>query len=180
MIFVNPASDLAIEKTVNTSNVNYRDTVKWTLVVTNDGPDDANNVKIVDVLPEGFIYISSTLEYTNNSFSIDSVNVGDVIEIEILSYVNATGEFVNVANVTSDCYDFNLTNNEDDEPIVVNPACDLSVVKEVSESNPNFDDEIVWTITVRNDGPDAAHNVTVNDVLSKSLIWVGDDSSGSW
>ena len=180
LIFVNPASDLAIEKTVNASNVNYRDTVKWTLVVTNDGPDDANNVKIVDVLPEGFIYISSTLEYTNNSFSIDSVNVGDVIEIEILSYVNATGEFVNVANVTSDCYDFNLTNNEDDEPIVVNPACDLSVVKEVSESNPNFDDEIVWTITVRNDGPDAAHNVTVNDALSKSLIWVGDDSSGRY
>lgn len=180
LIFVNSASDLAIEKTVNASNVNYHDTVKWTLTITNKGPDAAINVKVMDILPEGFVYINSTLKCINNTFSIDSINVGETIAIDIISKVNVTGKFVNVANVTSDNYDPNLADNEDDEPIVVNPASDLQVLKEVSDLNPNYHDEIVWTITVKNNGPDVAHNVKIKDALPDSLIWIKDDSSGKY
>lgn len=180
IIYVNPASDLAIEKTVNASNVNYHDAVKWTLTITNNGPDAAENVRICDALPNGFAYVSSTLPYMNNEFKIDKVDVDETITIEIISKVNVTGEFVNVANVTSDSYDPDLTNNEDDEPIKVNPSSDLSVSKSVDDENPEYHESVTWTITVTNNGPDTAHNIQIRDVLPDALIWLGDDSSGKY
>ena len=180
IIYSNPSSDLCIKKEVNASSANYLDIVKWTLTITNNGPDNASNVIVRDVLPEGFIYIGSTIGYENNTFTIKQVDVGQVIVIELLSKVNITGNFVNVANVTSDNYDYDLTNNEDDESITVNPASDLSVSKSVDESNPEYHDIVIWTIEVRNNGPDTAHNVIIKDLLPGSLLWLDDDSSGRY
>ena len=178
-LFVDPASDLAIVKAVNASDVNYHDLVKWILTVTNNGPDIAKNVRVVDFLPGGFTYINSRLtkgNYSDDIFTIDLMEIGETVTIEIITLVEETGNFTNYANVTSDNYDFDLTNNEDNEPIFVNPACDLSVTKSVSDENPNFNDVVTWTIEVINNGPDVAHNVTVRDLLSDFLIWIGDDS----
>ena len=173
-IFVSPASDLAIVKTVNASNVNFKDIVKWTLSILNKGPDNATNVKIRDLLPEGFICLN------NDTFIIECIEVGQRVIIEIVTLVESTGEFVNYANASSDEYDYDLTNNEDEEPIHVNPAADLSVIKSVSDENPNFNDVITWTVEVFNGGPDPAHNVTVVDLLPDALIWLDDDSLGNY
>lgn len=176
-IHVGPAADLGIIKEVNSSGANFGDTVKWTLTVSNNGPDNATNVRIFDLLPEGFRYINSTsAKGIDDIFNIGSIAAGQTLVMEIVTMVESTGEFVNYANVSSDEYDYDLTNNEDEEPIFVNPAADLSVTKSVSDSNPSFDDIITWTIEVTNNGPDAAHNVTVFDLLPKALIWIEDDS----
>ena len=182
-IVVDPASDMAIVKTVNASTVNYHDMVKWALTVSNNGPDRAENVKVTDLLPEGFTYVDSILpkgDYSDDTFTIDSMEVGETIVIEIITYVENTGNFTNVARVTSDNYDYDLTNNEDDEPIFVNPAADLCVTKSVSDTNPQFNDVITWTVEVVNLGPDAAHQVIIRDLLPDSLIWIDDDSQGEY
>ena len=182
-IFVDPSSDLAIVKTVNASRVNYNDLVKWILEISNSGPDIAKNVRVVDMLPDGFTYVDSILakgNYSDDVFTIDSIGVGETVTVEILTLVEATGNFINYANVTSDNYDFDLTNNEDEEPIHVNPASDLSVAKSVSDSNPDFGDIVTWTVEVINNGPDVAHNVTVSDLLPDALVWIGDDSLGDY
>ena len=180
LIYVNKAADLSIVKSVNKSNVNYGDLVKWTLTISNKGPDNASNVVIVDVLPEGFIYISSTVNYINNTITINKINVGQTITVDIITQVNITGDYINIANVSSDEYDYNLTDNEDDEPITVNPASDLSVTKTSSDSNPQYHDEITWEIVITNNGPDIAHNITVKDLLPESLVWIDDDSEGKY
>ncbi len=182
-IFVNPASDLDIKKEVNATNVNFNDKVKWTLTVSNNGPDKAVNIEILDLLPDGFTYISSTLSkgsYDGNIFTVDSMEVNEKVIIQIITLAESTGNLINYANVTSDNYDTDLTNNEDEKPILVNPASDLSVTKTVSDSNPEFGDVITWTIEIINNGPDAAHNITAQDLLPDSLIWLSDDSSGDY
>lgn len=182
-IFVNPAADLAIVKVVDASSVNFNDIVKWTLTVTNNGPDDATNVKVIDVLPYGFTYLNSTMtkgNYTDDIFSIESLAVGEKVIIEIFTLVETTGDYVNYANVSSDEYDHDLTNNEDEEKIHVNPAADMSVTKSVSDSNPHYKDIITWTVEVINNGPDVAHNVTLRDLLPDSLLWMDDDSQGDY
>ncbi len=182
-IFVNPASDLAIVKTVDRDNVNFGDTVKWTLTISNNGPDVATNVRVVDSLPDGFIYVDSILtkgKYEDGIFTIDALNVGETVTIDIFTLVEATGEANNFANVNSDEYDYNLTNNQDDEDIFVNPASDLSVSKTVSNPNPLYHENVTWTIVVVNNGPDVAHNVTVCDLLPNSLVWISDDSLGEY
>lgn len=182
-IFVSPSSDLAIVKSVNASDVNYNDFIRWTLTISNNGPDNAKNVKVADLLPEGFAYVDSIMtkgNYSNDEFHIGCIEVGETVTIEIITLVEATGNFMNYANVTSDNYDFDLSNNEDEVAIVVNPASDLSVTKSVSDSNPDFHDVVIWTIEVLNHGPDSAHDVTINDLLPVSLIWIGDDSLGEY
>ena len=182
-IFVDSASDLAIIKSVNASNVNFMDIVKWTLTITNRGPDAATNVEVYDFLPDGFTYIDSAMtkgNYSDGIFSIANLDVNEDVTIEILTLVEATGDFINYANVTSDEYDYNLTNNEDDEDIHVNPCADLIVTKSVSNDTARFNDIITWTIDVLNDGPDIAHNVTIYDLLPDSLVWIGDDSSDEY
>lgn len=178
-VYVASASDLSIVKTVNASNVNFKDFVKWILTISNNGPDNATNVKVIDLLPDGFTYINSTLtrgNYGDDIFSIDSIAVGETVRIEIITLAEATGDFINYANVSSDEYDPDLTNNGDEETILVNSSADLLVTKSVSDSNPSYGEIITWTIEVVNNGPDAAHNVTVMDLLPDELIWVDDDS----
>ena len=182
-IFVNPAVDLSVIKTVNASNVNFNDVVKWTLTVSNNGPDIATNVKVLDELPYGFTYLDSALtkgKYVDGVFIIDNIDIGETVIIDIYSLVEETGEAVNLANVSSDEYDYNLTNNVDEKEILVNPAADLSVSKSVSDSNPSYGDMITWTIEIVNFGPDVAHNITLTDVLPNSLIWISDDSSDDY
>ena len=182
-IYVRPASDLAVEKTVNASSANYNDLVKWTLTVTNNGPDSAANVRIVDILPDGFTYVNSTLTkgyFDGDIFRIDKLDAGERVIIDIITLVESTGNFRNWVNVTSDSYDYDLTNNEDEEDIFVYPASDIYVTKTVSEENPYFNDNVTWTIEIINYGPDVAHNITAYDLLPDSLIWIDDDSSGDY
>ena len=180
---VGPSTDLEISKLVNVSVVNYTDLVKWTLIVKNNGPNNATGVKVVDMLPKGFVYINSILDrgsYSNNVFNIGSLNVGETLRIVIITQANKTGKFANTANITGNEYDYNMKNNVANKSITVNPSSDLEVIKLVNNSNPNLRDFVEWTLIVKNNGPDNAHDVKVSDLLPESLIWVSDDSQGKY
>ena len=51
------------------------------------------------------------------------------------------------------------------------PQVDLEITKVVSNSTPNYEDEITWTITVINHGPSTAENVIVEDKLPDGLVY---------
>ena len=183
IIKVSPASDLAIVKQVNVSQANFNDLVRWKLSVSNNGPDVATGVVVTDILPEGFIYVDSILEkgsYSDGVINIGRLAVGERVILEIICKVENTGRFVNIANVTGNEFDYDLSNNRANASVLVNPACDMEVEKTVNESNPNYRDNVTWSIVVRNNGPDVAHDVIVNDVLPGSLIWISDDSNGKY
>ena len=183
IIKVSPASDLAIVKQVNVSQANFNDLVRWKLSVSNNGPDVATGVVVTDILPEGFIYVDSILEkgsYSDGVINIGRLAVGERVILEIICKVENTGRFVNIANVTGNEFDHDLSNNRANASVLINPACDMEVEKTVNESNPNYRDCVTWSIVVRNNGPDVAHDVIVNDVLPGSLIWISDDSNGKY
>ena len=168
---------------------NYEDIVVWTLNITNHGPNNATEVIVSDVLPEGLIYITDDsggkYNSTTGKLVIGNLSVGESIIVNIITIVNKTGEINNSANVTANEYDVNLTNNVDNASIEVNPAIDLAVVKSVNNSNPNYGEIIEWSLVVKNNGPDVAHDVVVIDILPDSLIYETCDgnysvSSGRW
>ena len=142
-----------------------------------------------DVLPEGLIWLSDTSNKKYDSetgiLSIGNLNVNETYSFDIVTIVNATGKIINKVNVTSAEFDSNLTNNYAEKSLFVNPAADLSVIKSVSNANPKYKDSINWTIEISNNGPDVAHDVTMFDLLPKSLIYVNSDEdydveSGLW
>ncbi|WP_458403426.1 hypothetical protein [Methanobrevibacter sp.] len=185
VVRVSPAADLAVDKTASVDVANYRDVVRWTLVVSNNGPDAATGVQISDTLPKGFVYLNSTKPYSNGVIGIGDLAVGGRVSVDIYTRADVTGSFVNVADVKGNEFDYNLKNNHAEASVRINPAADLSVVKQVNSSSPNYHDKVQWTVTVTNNGPDAATGVVVSDVLPKSLVFVSangnyDKNTGKW
>jgi uncharacterized repeat protein (TIGR01451 family) len=50
---------------------------------------------------------------------------------------------------------------------------DIAVVKTVSDAKPILGDDVTYTITARDNGPDDATGVTVTEVLPNGLVYVG-------
>ena len=177
---VSPKVDIEVKKAISKDVADYEDVVTWTITVRNNGPNDATNIRLLDVLPEGLIWLSDTsderYDHETGTMRLENLNVNEEYSFEIVTVISATGMIINKANVTSNEFDSNLTNNYAEKGLFVNPAADLSVTKSVSDSNSLFNDIIRWTIEVVNNGPDVAHNVTVIDLLPKTLVWIGDDS----
>ncbi|WP_407374145.1 hypothetical protein [Methanobrevibacter sp.] len=180
IISVGPASDLAVEKFVDRSTVNFTDVVKWTLVVSNYGPDAASGVVVRDVLPKGFVYLNSTKPFVNGAIELGNLAAGKTMSVDIFTRAEVTGTFVNVVSVEGNEYDPNLVNNNANASVLVNPASDLSVTKFVNNSNPDYNDKIKWTVTVTNNGPDTATGVVVQESLPESLVWIDDNGYGKY
>ena len=178
-ITVDPFADLAIEKTVSPHYPKKGAVVTWTITVTNNGPDTAVNALVRDVLPSGLEFIRSDGNYTNNIWYIGDMANGGTAVLNIETRILVTGAVItNIANVTSDTPDYDLTNNEDDATVDIGHEADLAIVKVVSNPTPKFGEVITWTITVTNNGPDRAIDVVVHDVLPSGLVYISDDSNG--
>ena len=181
-----PEADLEIVKLVSAKTTNKGDIITWTIVVTNNGPDAAVNVYAKDTLPaEGLVYKAHTTTkglFDSNSmlWYISTLSKGESATLTVDTLVTvANTELVNNVNVTNDVYDPNENNNKADNSTTVNKEkkADLEIVKIVSDSNPHKGDVITWTITVVNNGPDAATGVTVTDKLPSGLIFVAADGN---
>lgn len=181
-INVNPSADLAVEILVNDTNPKFNSLVKWTLRVTNNGPDEATGVVVCDLLSKDLIYLSSTGNYDVKSglWNIGTLEMGKSVSIDIVTLVNKTGKIANDANVSGKEYDWNLSNNYDNQSIDVEVCADLAIEKLVNDTNPKFNSLVEWTLRVTNNGPDTATGVVVCDILPEGLISIDKSFNGRW
>ena len=136
---------------------------------------------MTDIIPNGLELIGTYQNFTNNVWSIGNLAYNQSVELKITTRVLVTNtNITNIANVTSDTPEDDLSNNEDNATIDIGHEADLEVIKTVSNSTPNYGDEITWNITVINHGPDRAIDVQVNDKLPAGLIYISDDSNGKY
>ena len=153
------------DKTANISNPNFGDNVNYTVTVTNDGIGDAKDVVVRDVLGEGLKFVSATGEYTWDEDSRTVTWIVDLAKGESRTfYVDATvsgyGNVTNSLVVGNKTISVNVTVPE------INPD------KTANISNPNFGDNVNYTVTVTNDGIGDAKDVVVRDVLGEGLKFV--------
>ena len=117
-----PMADLAIAKVVYATDGNK---VTWGLYVVNNGPDKAVNARVIDVLPKTLQYISSVVSkgyYDVNTgiWFIGDMENGEEATMIIETIALTTGLITNEANVTSDTFDPDMSNNYDNETVVIN------------------------------------------------------------
>ena len=153
------------DKTANISNPNFGDNVNYTVTVTNDGIGDAKDVVVRDVLGEGLKFVSATGEYTWDEDSRTVTWIVDLAKGESRTfYVNAIVS--GYGNVTNSLVVGNKTAGVNVTVPEINPD------KTANISNPNFGDNVNYTVTVTNDGIGDAKDVVVRDVLGEGLKFV--------
>ncbi len=174
-------ADLMVTKTVSNATPNVGDTITFTVTVKNNGPNSATNVRVNDLLPAGLVYISNTASQGNyfsgtGVWTVGNVNNGAQATLTLTAQVASPTAQTNTATATADQVDPNLGNNRATATETPQQA-DLAVTKTVSDSSPNVGSTTTFTITVTNNGPNSATNVTVQELLGTGLAFVSDTPS---
>ena len=180
-IIVNAASDLTITKTVNNKRPNYLQNVTYTLKVHNNGPDAATGVTAIDKLPTGLKFISTDGNYdaTTGIWTIGTLANGQEAVLNIIAQViTSNTQITNIAEVNGTNYDQNSTNNQSNTTINVGLASDLGITKTVNNSKPNYLQNVTFTLTAHNYGPDNATGVKVTDILPTGLKFISVSGNG--
>ena len=161
--------------------------------MTNVGDVEAHLTNIEDIaLPAGFSYVSgSTSGLTTDDPTISGQTLtwnGDWIIAPAtdatLSYQatagGVPGTYPSGASTDEVCID-TIVSIEDTAPVTVTLDADLSLDLSVDNATPLINDNIIYTITLTNDGPNNAAAVAVTDLLPSGLTYISSTpSQGSY
>ncbi len=189
LVLVPLTADLAIKKSVDIMIPAVGETIKFEILITNNGPSDANNIVVSEQIPNGYTYVSSTVSQGTYDNAIGLWTIGSLTNkatatLSIYAIVNAPNAGVDYRNkvdiVAADEYDPDLTNNSDEVSIISHQS-DLEVIKTVNNANPYVGEEIIFTIVAKNNGTHPASGVKVTDVLASGYTFVNSTTtSGTW
>jgi uncharacterized repeat protein (TIGR01451 family) len=170
--------DLTVQKQASEAVAVAGENFAWTILVTNNGPSDASNVTVTDVLPPGVTFAAAAsspacVETTAGEVScdLDIVANGAVEELTIVGLVAAdlpaSTVLTNTATVDSD--ESAPDTASADTPVT--GEADLSLVK-TSLTNPlTAGAAASYELVVSNAGPSAATNVVISDILPEGLTF---------
>ncbi|MFC4723094.1 LamG-like jellyroll fold domain-containing protein [Geojedonia litorea] len=178
------STNLTLTKAVDDETPNEGQTVEFTLKVKNNGPADATSVIVNDIMPDGLTYVSDdsggTYDNISGDWTIGSIADGVTEQIKILAQVdtNTAAQIItnNFTLKSFDQVDDDYSDNKAAVQLFVNGA-DLAITKTVNDTNPAVNDVITYTITVSNNGPLKANNITVLDVLPPELAYQSSTNS---
>lgn len=182
-VTVTPQSaDLSLAKAVNNARPNVGDDVTFTITLSNFGPSVATGVTVRDSLQSGLSFVSArpsngSFDNATRIWNVGSIAAGGTATLQIAARVDSAGTTINTAEVaSSDQVDVDSTPNnnspgEDDQANAsVSPQqADLSVTKTVDKATPTVGEEVLFTITVANGGPDGATGIVLRDRLPEGL-----------
>jgi uncharacterized repeat protein (TIGR01451 family) len=192
-----PAADLEIIKRASSATVTPGGQVSYTLVVNNNGPNDATDVTVKDPLPKALTLTSAKPSQgscaTDHGLlcSLGGLAVGGSAQILLTADVTASAEGIlkNTATVTGGQPDPNPDNNSSAETVKiplsplqpltpdpltpidvpVQPVSDMKIVKHVDRAAAQVGQQLTYTLRVTNRGPDDAPEVRVVDTWSIDL-----------
>ncbi len=196
-------ADLYVHK-YQTIDEEYNE-VEYHVVVENLGPGDATGVEALDDLPAGLVVTNwSTSQGTFDPFTgiwtVGDVANGGTAELWIYGTFDAEGRYTNSVSVSGDLDDPDLDNNYAEVSFVVTGdrivpdfvpggaaggivdrgnrfTADLMLTKVADNTTPAVGDDVVWTITVTNQGPQSTAKVEVTDTPDSCLAPVGATAS---
>lgn len=170
-------TDLAIQKSASPSPATAGGQLIYTVTVTNNGPDDASGVTVVDTLPTGVTYVTDTDSCVQGPVGTLTCSLGNLaagasasFEIKVLVSAGLTATsgpttITNTASVSADQQDVNPSNNTASVTTIVEERADLRITKVCKpDTGPAAaGDSGICTIVVDNLGLSDARNVVVTD-----------------
>ena len=151
---VTPVVNLTVVKVADSDDATIGDVITFTITVTNNGPSNATNIKVSDILDKGLVLVSGELNTT-----IEFLASGKSVEIVV--YMN---------RVTVKC-DQNETVKSANASVHVYNT-DLKINKAANVTNVSVNDLINFTISVKNHGMSNATNVHIIDELDSAFEFI--------
>jgi len=185
------AGDLRLSKTATPDPVVGGAIITYQLTVTNDGPSNSTNFRVVDTLPAAASYIANSFSggsawtfnpATTTATHAGTLNVGQSASFTFQARVNAgSGNIVNAAVVIpTGTPDSNSDNNDAEVTTPVVPGADLAMSKSVAPAPAISGQPVTFSLTARNLGPSTAQNVSWTDTLPVGFVITGGTQPAGW
>ena len=169
------SADITITKTGPASST-PGSTLSYTITVTNNGPSDAAAVSVADGTPANTTFVSNAGACTTAfPCALGTMTAGQVKTITSTFTVSPTftgSTIANSASVTSTTSDPFLANNSATATTSFGGNADLSITKS-GPASANSGSTATYTLTITNNGPGTAVNVTVADPATPGLSITG-------
>ncbi|MFB9293950.1 SdrD B-like domain-containing protein [Persicitalea jodogahamensis] len=171
------STDLEIIKTVDKLTVAKGGEATYSIKIKNNGPIDATNITVIDILPEGLKYIAGAgYDIDGNVIKgvIPKIAANDSLVFTCLVDVIGEGTITNVAQIANlDQRDYNSANNKSAVDLIATAAPlahenSIGVAKQAGDPvviTPGVYD-VPYTIMVKNLGSNDLTKVQVIDDLS--------------
>lgn len=179
-------ADLAVSKSVNTTLPDIGKNFTYTVKLRNNGPSQAYNVVVTDMLPSGLTFISSSATrgsyssgtglWTVGTLPVAAVGQESTLTIVARAQDSAGGVAkINTASASGSQPEPDAGLPSSASVTIVPQRADIQVSK---SSSPNIATHVVagklltYTVTITNAGPTAARSVVLTDVLPANVFLV--------
>jgi uncharacterized repeat protein (TIGR01451 family) len=186
-ILVNPAADLAVSITASSSPVGTNIEFSYNVNVINNGPSDATSVSVTDTLPAGVTFVSATSDQNVTPTEINGVVTLSLPELDAGASANLTidvtptsapgSTLVDSASVSGQTADPNPSNDTATLSTPVVGISDLGILASASSSSVYAGQNLTYTVSVSNLGPDDETDAVVTSELPANLQFVSASTS---
>lgn len=169
--------------------------ITYTVVITNNGPGTASTVAFTEALPANTTFVSAAATSGTGGWTCTGISISCTIPtfaagasttftvVVKVGAGTASGTIItDTANVSSATTDPNPSNNVATVTTVVATAgqADLALTKTGTPNPVLAGNNLTYTITVTNNGPATATNVSMKDTFPANTSFVSITTPGGW
>ena len=150
------------------------DQIVFTITATNNGPAQATNLRIDDILSNFFgldSAVATVGNYSGSTWDIGSLSVGQTASLDLTITIQPGASGNNVINTldnqSQDQTDLNITPDDRTENIIIGESTDLQVNVTIIDDPENDgvlaeNQVFTYQIELVNNGPNDAENVVID------------------
>jgi len=186
-IQVNPASDLAVSITASSSPVAPNIGFSYNVNVINNGPSDGNGIVVTDTLPAGVTFVSATSDQNVTptqsngvvTLTLTTLKLGASanLTIDVIPIAAPGSNLIDWASVSSQQADPNPSNNTATLSTPVVGTSDLEISALAGSTSVYAGQNLTYTISVSNLGPDDEPDAVVTSQLPADVQFVSASTS---
>ncbi|MDO9170337.1 MAG: hypothetical protein Q7W29_00720, partial [bacterium] len=175
------SADLVLTMAASPIGPEVGDPVTITVTIHNDGPSAADDVVVIDAIPDGLIGIVHDAPpgtaFADSTWTIGHLPVNQSLSLVISAEMNTEDPLANAARIISSSLSDPDPNNDAAFVTLSTDPADLWVNKFVDRPSVSVGDTVTFTVVLGNEGPSAAAGIRVLDSAAPGLSFVSADAS---